>query len=114
MHGLKGKVAICTGSGRRDGLGAAARVVHQGCKAALSEHFEISPVSTEKEGSNVTVPAAAPSSQYRLTGKVGGAAPVSGKLVHKGWKADKVKLPRIVNVDKDSPPVIAPAQVEVK
>ena len=95
-------------------VGAAARVVHQGCKSVLAEHFEISPVSTAKEGSSVTVPTDAPSGFYSLSGKVSGEGPYTGKLVHKGWKADKVKLPRIVNLDKNSLPAIAPAQVEVK
>src|SRR6516165_6179162 len=36
-------------------VGAAARVVHTGCKAALLEHFRISPVRTEGEGATVKV-----------------------------------------------------------
>jgi hypothetical protein len=34
-------------------VGAAARVVHAGCKAALLEHFRISPVRAESEGATV-------------------------------------------------------------
>ena len=38
-------------------VGAAARVVHAGCKAALLEHFRISPVRAESEGATVQVAA---------------------------------------------------------
>lgn len=95
-------------------VGAAARVVQQGCKAALDDLFEIAPVSTEKEGSLVTVPEGAPSDEYRLAGKVSGAPPFRGTLTHKGWKATRVKLPRVLAGADDRLPPIAPAQVELK
>jgi Domain of unknown function (DUF2760) len=38
-------------------VGAAARVVHAGCRGILQEHFSINPVRTEQEGSMVEVPA---------------------------------------------------------
>ena len=94
-------------------VGAAARVVHQGCASALAQHFSISPVSGEHEGSRVTVPSDAPDGFYRLSGKVQGEAPFSGKLVHKGWKTDSVNLPRILVKDESCLPAIAPAQVEI-
>jgi meso-butanediol dehydrogenase/(S,S)-butanediol dehydrogenase/diacetyl reductase len=39
MNGLTGKVAICTGSGRRDGLGAAIlrRLAAEGCKVVVTD-----------------------------------------------------------------------------
>lgn len=95
-------------------VGAAARVVQQGCKAALDDLFEIAPVSTEREGSLVTVPEGAPSDEYRLAGKVSGAPPFRGTLTHKGWKATRVKLPRVLAGADDRLPPIAPAQVELK
>lgn len=94
-------------------VGGAARVVHQGCASALKEYFSISPVSAEKEGSRVTVPSDAPDGYYRLSGKVQGDAPFSGKLVHKGWKTDSVSLPRVLAADDSRLPAIAPAQVEI-
>src|SRR5271165_1757927 len=36
-------------------VGAAARILHAGCKAALLEHFRIRPVREESEGSTVQV-----------------------------------------------------------
>jgi hypothetical protein len=95
-------------------VGAAARVVHQGCRAVLNEHFKISPVSDAEEGSQITLPADYAADEYRLTGKISGNPPFKGTLLHKGWKADSVKLPRIVNTNENCLPSIAPAQVEVK
>jgi hypothetical protein len=37
-------------------IGAAARVVHEGCRKVLREHFTIAPVRSEAEGSRVTLP----------------------------------------------------------
>ena len=95
-------------------VGAAARVVHAGCKAVLEEHFSIHPVRTEAEGSKVQVPAGYSAGEYRLVGKIAGSAPFSGVLVHRGWKTDKVKLPQLLRGADDPLPAIAPAEVEVK
>lgn len=95
-------------------VGAAARVVHAGCKAVLQEHFRIEPVRSEAEGAKVEVPAGYAADQYRLVGKVAGQAPFSGVLVHRGWKTDMVKLPQLLRGASDPLPVIAPAEVELK
>jgi Na+-transporting methylmalonyl-CoA/oxaloacetate decarboxylase gamma subunit len=92
-------------------VGAAARVIHQGCKEVLKEHFRITPVSAALEGSQVTVPAEYAADEYRLIGKISGNPPFSGKLIHKGWKTDYVKLPRITKSGRL--PAIAPAEVEL-
>lgn len=94
-------------------VGAAARVVHQGCKAAFDEMFTVEPVAGENEGAGVTVPSDA-GDAYRISGSVAGEGPHSGKLVHKGWKASRVNLPRLIKREEGALPVIAPAQVEVK
>jgi hypothetical protein len=95
-------------------VGAAARVVHAGCKAALLEHFRIAPVRAESEGSTVEVAAGFPPDEYRLLGKISGPAPFSGVLVHHGWKTDAVNLPRVLRRSTDRLPAIAPAEVELK
>ncbi len=95
-------------------VGAAARVVHAGCKGVLKEHFMITPVRTDPEGSMVQVPAGYSANEYRLVGKIAGAAPFSGVLVHRGWKTDTVKLPQLLGGAADPLPAIAPAEVEVK
>ena len=95
-------------------VGAAARVVHGGCKRVLEEYFSIHPVRTEAEGSRVQVPVGYPAGEYRLVGKIAGSAPFSGVLVHRGWKTDRVKLPQLMRGAADPLPAIAPAEVEVK
>jgi hypothetical protein len=92
-------------------VGAAARVIHQGCKEVLAEHFSITPVSGAEEGSRVTVPAGYAADEYRLIGKISGNPPFSGKLIHKGWRTEYVKLPRTAK--SDHLPTIAPAEVEL-
>jgi hypothetical protein len=93
-------------------VGAAARVIHQGCRQVLQEYFNISPISEAQEGAQVTVPAGYSPDRYRLVGKLTGEPPFTGTLLHKGWKTEFVKLPRIVT--KERLPSIAPAEVELK
>jgi hypothetical protein len=95
-------------------VGAAARVVHAGCKGVLQDHFSIHPLRTEDEGSTVQVPAGYAADQYRLVGKIAGQAPFSGVLVHRGWKTDMVKLPQLLPSAPGQLPAIAPAEVELK
>jgi Domain of unknown function (DUF2760) len=95
-------------------VGAAARVIHQGCRQVLQEHFKIGAVSDAEEGSQVTVPVDYFADEYRFVGKLSGDPPFTGKLIHKGWKTASVKLPRIVQAEGRPVPVIAPAEVEVK
>jgi Domain of unknown function (DUF2760) len=93
-------------------VGAAARVIHQGCRQVLQEYFKISAISEAQEGTEVTVPAGYSPDQYRLVGKLSGAPPFTGTLLHKGWKTEFVKLPRIVISERL--PAIAPAEIELK
>src|SRR5437899_2210372 len=95
-------------------VGAAARVVHAGCKTALLEHFRISPVRAESEGSSVHVVTGYSPDEYRLLGKISGPAPFSGVLVHHGWKTDAVNLPRVLRSSTHRLPAIAPAEVELR
>jgi hypothetical protein len=92
-------------------IGAAARLVHDGCRATLREHFTIRPVRDEAEGSRVTLAEGFDASAVRLTGNVVGNAPFSGSLSHRGWRVDDVRLPKLAG-SHDSH-VIAPAEVEL-
>lgn len=92
-------------------IGAAARLVHEGCRATLREHFTIRPVRGEAEGARVTLAAGFDATANRLTGNVVGAAPFTGTLSHRGWRAEAVKLPKLVESHDVS--VIAPAEVEL-
>jgi Domain of unknown function (DUF2760) len=94
-------------------VGAAGRVLHEGCKAVLLEHFGIRPMREEGEGSKVTIPSGYAPDDYRLVGRISGEAPFAGTLVHHGWRAEWVKLPRLVRTSAERPPAIAPAEVEL-
>lgn len=95
-------------------VGAAARVVHQGCRAVIEEHFRIHPIREEEEGKAVTVPTGYAADEYRLVGKISGEPPFKGTLIHRGWWTETVKLPRVLRRGGDRLPTIAPAEVELK
>jgi hypothetical protein len=92
-------------------VGAAARVVHDGCQKALRAHAKVLPVRTEEEGTKVTVPAGFEPALLKLTGNVQGSAPYTGTLRHRGWRATDLTLPSAVA--GYDPSVIAPAEVEL-
>ena len=92
-------------------IGAAARVVHEGCARVLREHFTIEPVRSENEGSRVTLQEGFDAASVRLTGNVVGKAPFTGTLSHRGWRASKVTLPQLA--DSHDARVLAPAEVEL-
>ncbi|MCC6877724.1 MAG: DUF2760 domain-containing protein [Sandaracinaceae bacterium] len=92
-------------------IGAAARVVHDGCKKALDEHFTIVPVRDEEEGARIELPKGFDAHQVRLTGNVVGEPPFEGALSHRGWKATEVRLPKMS--EGHDPRVVAPAEVEL-
>ncbi len=73
-------------------IGAAVRVVHEGCRRALRAHVTLAPVRSEEEGAQVTIAGAAPE-EITLTGNVGGKGPYTGTLRHRGWKATSLSLP---------------------
>ncbi len=96
-------------------LGAAARVVHAGCRKVLSDYFEISPLRTENEGSAVTLEPGFDAPAHRLLGSVPANPPYAGKLVHPGWITKSIKLPRVTGTTDQRPwPVLAPAEIEIK
>lgn len=92
-------------------VGAAARVVHEGCRKVLSEHFTIEPVRNESEGSRITLNEGFDAAAIRLTGNVVGKAPFQGALTHRGWRATDVRLPKLV--ESHDAAVLAPAEVEL-
>lgn len=92
-------------------IGGAARVVHEGCRKVLQEHFTLEPVRTEAEGSPITLEAGFDARAIRLTGNVTGQAPFHGSLSHRGWRATEVKLPQLA--DSHDARVLAQAEVEL-
>lgn len=92
-------------------VGAAARVVHEGCKKVLGRYLPVAPVVAEAEGATVQVPKGFDANRFRLTGNVTGDGPWSGALKHHGWVVTKVELPALpTSVDLE---VLAPAEVEL-
>jgi hypothetical protein len=91
-------------------IGAAARVVHDGCRKALASHVEIAPVRQEREGGPITLEEFDPSA-VKLVGNVGGSRPFRGTLRHRGWRVETLKLPE--RVEGHDARVVAPAEVEL-
>ncbi|WP_272972068.1 DUF2760 domain-containing protein [Comamonas terrigena] len=92
-------------------IGAAARVVHEGCRKVLREHFAIAPVRSEAEGARITLEAGFDAAAVRVTGNVVGQAPFTGTLGHRGWQVTEVKLPQLT--DSQAAKVLAQAEVEL-
>jgi len=92
-------------------VGAAARVVHEGCRKAVRAHVTLEPVRSEDEGANVEVAAGYAPQEIKLIGNVAGDPPFKGALRHKGWRATSFKLP--VPTEGRDPKIIAPAEVEL-
>lgn len=95
-------------------VGAAARVVHAGCRQVLADAFEIDPVRTEAEGTKVVLAPGYDAVAHRLLGSVPAQPPYSGTLLHPGWQVRTVKLPRVTGTSPARPwPVLAPAEVQI-
>lgn len=92
-------------------VGAAARVVHEGCRKVLRDNFTINPVRNEAEGSRITLPEGFDAAAIRITGNVVGQPPFSGSLTHRGWKVDETRLPKLAGSHDLS--IVAPAEVEL-
>ncbi|MET0858822.1 MAG: DUF2760 domain-containing protein [Telluria sp.] len=92
-------------------IGAAARIVHEGCRKVLREHFTIAPVRTEAEGSRISIDAGFDAGAIRLTGNVVGSAPFKGSLSHRGWRVNDVRLPKLASGHDAT--VLAQAEVEL-
>ncbi|MBD1558370.1 DUF2760 domain-containing protein [Vibrio sp. S9_S30] len=92
-------------------VGAAARVIHTGGQKVLNEYVSLTHIRNEEEDTRITIEDGFNPQQVRLTGNVTGTAPFNGTLVHKGWKAESMSLPKLAeNYDAT---VIAPAEVEL-
>ncbi|MDB5105601.1 MAG: hypothetical protein JWP91_3290 [Fibrobacteres bacterium] len=92
-------------------VGAAARVVHQGCREVIIEAFAPLPVAPI-ENARMTLEPGYDAGEFRLVGRVSASPPFTVKVTHKGWRARHVKLPRSIKADKiPENPIIVPAEV---
>ena len=92
-------------------IGAAARLVHEGCRKVLAEHFTVENVRSESEGSRITLNEGFDAAAVRLTGNVVGKPPFSGTLGHRGWRVTDVRLPKLA--ESHDARILAPAEVEL-
>lgn len=92
-------------------VGAAARIVHEGCRKVVHQYLTLQPVLPDSEGARVTVPAGFDAQRTRLTGNVAGQPPYAGTLRHPGWVTTEVKFPTVSPAL--DPRVLAPAEVEL-
>ena len=92
-------------------IGAAARVVHAGCRQVLHSHFTLEPVRAEAEGSRITLAPGFDASAVRVSGNVLGQPPFTGTLAHRGWQASDVRLPELT--DAQAARILAQAEVEL-
>lgn len=95
-------------------VAAAARVVHAGCRTLLQSGFALRPLRDEAEGAEITLPAGFDPAAVRLLGRVAGHPPHTGRLLHRGWRCDELKLPRPLDYAAAPSPVVAPAEVELR
>ena len=96
-------------------VGAAARVVHQGCKEVIQNYFDIQPVHSGAEQEEISLAEDFDANAYRLVGNVPENPPFNGTVLHRGWKTITMTLPRLTNEAKESTAreIIAPAEIEI-
>jgi hypothetical protein len=92
-------------------IGAAVRVVHEGCRRALHDHLTLQPIREETEGARITLEQGFDASAFRPTGNLIGEPPFTGTLAHRGWRATHIRLPKLAQGHDVQ--VIAPAEVEL-
>jgi hypothetical protein len=96
-----------TGHGDAD-VATAARVVHAGCRKAVARMADLEPVRGEDEGTAVRIPL---EPSIKVVGILpSGSTHAQGTLVHRGWRATRFELPKLLreNVGR----IVAPAEIE--
>jgi hypothetical protein len=90
-------------------IGAAARDVHQQCRAVLARYLSLEPVMSDAEGARVRLEGADPA-RIKLVGAVSGGAQ-EGVVQHRGWRVTRVALPPLPQEAERR--IVAPAEIEV-
>jgi hypothetical protein len=98
-----------------ESVGAAARIVHQGCCEVVDDYFTITPVHGGEEMEQISLAQNYDSTRYRLIGRVPDQPPYNGQVLHRGWKTTTVKRPHMADVAEvpSLKEIIAPAEVEI-
>ncbi|RMD76913.1 MAG: DUF2760 domain-containing protein [Lentisphaerae bacterium] len=91
-------------------VGAAVRRIHDEAAKTLREHFTPEPVIPCEEGKTFQLDQPEPQ-RIRLSGNVPESPPYRGTVVHRGWKAGRVKLPESTHgIDSQ---VIQPGELQL-
>lgn len=95
-----------------DQVGAAVRSLHEQSRAALSRYVTLAPVIDGVEHTPTRVDSRDPNT-VKLLGNVPADGKVTqGILRHKGWRVERVDLPKIASGTNVQ--ILAPAEVEVE
>jgi hypothetical protein len=92
-------------------IGAAARAVHEGCRKALEKIVTPMALIDTEEGGRYTVEPGFDPAKIKLTGNVTGEPPFNGIVRHRGWQADRIRIPKLAG-DWDAR-IITPAEIEI-
>jgi Domain of unknown function (DUF2760) len=92
-------------------IGAAVRDVHAGCRRALDRHVTLASILAGQEGEAVTLESSIDPSTVHLVGNVTARPPFSGRLLHRGWRVERMTLPPLG--DPHGRAVVAQAEIEV-
>jgi hypothetical protein len=88
-------------------VGAAARVVHAGCKKALAGRVAFEPALAEEEGARVTLTG---DEAHVIVAASGAAKAGSFTVVHRGWRVVRDELPALTGGHDGA--LLQPAEVE--
>ena len=95
-----------------DQVGAAVRSLHEQSRAALSRYVTLRPVVDAVEGTPTRIESRDPNT-VKLLGNVPADGKVSqGILRHRGWRVEKVDLPKLS--PNQNVAVLAPAEIEIE
>ena len=96
-------------------VGAAARIIHQGCKSVVTQAFAPIAISSATEGTQITLENDYHKSDFRISGELSGEGPYTVTLEHKGWKPTQCILPEFQGtLSSASEYTFTPAQVSTQ
>jgi hypothetical protein len=92
-------------------VGAAVRALHDQCRDALARYVRLAPLIDGVENTFATIPPALNNpAVVKFVGNVPAEPPRGGVLRHKGWRAERIDLPPLVQ----DASVVAPAEIEIE
>ena len=93
-------------------IGGAMRGVHEQCRTSLDRYLKLSPVIDGVEGTYTKVDSST-EKRTKLIGNVPASGKAAGGLLrHKGWRAEKIDLPKTGSGEDLT--IVAPAEIEIE